>query len=73
MSTPKKTDIRRALKELRALIDDSSDPCVQRIAYGMETAIRWSIEDTVGWPKPAKEAKLLAKMLRGELRGDGGV
>ena len=66
MSVPNKKDIKRALKDLRTTIDNNADPAVQRIAYGMETAIRWVTEDTVGWPSPDREAKMLAKMLRDE-------
>lgn len=68
MSIPTKTEIKRCLKELREVIDNNHDLCVQRIAYGMETAIRWVIEDTKDWPALAAEAKVLAKMLREELR-----
>lgn len=67
MSIPSQRTIKRRLKELRALIDNDPDPAVQRIAYGMETAIRWATEDTKGWPSPAQESQLLAKMLRQEL------
>lgn len=67
MSIPSQRIVKQALKDLRHLIDTSDDPCVQRIAYGMETVIRWATEDTVGWPKPAAEAQVLAKMLRDEL------
>lgn len=68
MSIPSERTIKRRLKELRDVIDNNPDPCVQRIAYAMETAIRWAREDTVGWTPPAEDAKLLAKMLRDELR-----
>ena len=67
MNGPSERTIKRRLKELRTLIDTSNDPAVQRIAYGMETAIRWATEKTVGWPPPAVEAELLAKILREEL------
>lgn len=67
MSIPSGRTIKRRLKELRELIDNSSDPAEQRIAYAMETAIRWAREDTVGWTPPAEDAKLLAKFLHQEL------
>lgn len=63
-----KSTIRLAMKELRSLIDSHPDPVVQRIAYGMETAIAWATRDTVGWKRPAAEAKILAEMLREELK-----
>jgi hypothetical protein len=68
MSIPNKRTIKKRLKELRALVDTHPDPAVQRIAYGMETAIRWATEDTVGWTPPAKDAVELARLLYGEIR-----
>lgn len=62
------TTIRKALRELRVAIENDPDPAVQRIAYGMETVIRWVIRDTVGWKRPADEARMLAVILREELR-----
>jgi hypothetical protein len=67
MSIPSKRTIKKRLTELRDLVDHNPDPIVQRIAYGMESAIRWATEDTKGWPAPEAEAKLLAKFLREEL------
>lgn len=68
MSIPSQRTIKRRLKELRTLIDTSKDPCVTRIAYGMECAIRWAIEDTSGWPSPEEEALILGDILRRELQ-----
>lgn len=69
------TTLRLAKRELRQVIENDPDPVVQRIAQGMENTIRWVTEKTVGWQKPAVEAKLLAEMLREELKlppcGDG--
>ena len=67
MSIPSQRTLKRRLKELRTLIDESKDPAQQRIAYAMETAIRWATEDTVGWEAPVICAKDLATMLRREL------
>lgn len=58
--------IRRATKALRVLIDGSDDPYERRIAYAMETALRWASLDTVNWPSMEKEAKTLARLLRDE-------
>lgn len=68
MSIPSKRTIRKRLKELRELVDNHPDPAVQRIAYGMETVIRWATEDTVGWKTPAEDAKATAALLRSEMR-----
>jgi O-succinylbenzoate synthase len=60
--------IKRNLHDLRKLIDDpKSTPSEKRIAYAMETAIRWATEETVGWSDMASEAKLSAELLKGEL------
>lgn len=61
------TTVRKAKRELRQLIESTQDPCVARIAQGMENTIRWLTEQTVGWEHPAKEAELLAGILREEL------
>ena len=62
-----KPTIKRHLKELRHLIDTSPDPIVVRIAYAMETAVRWATEDVKDWPSLAQEAEEEAKILRSEL------
>lgn len=56
--------IQRHLRHLRKLIDESGDPHEQRLAYAMETAIRWATTHTVGWGCMAKEAALLAELLK---------
>jgi hypothetical protein len=67
VSKPSERTIKLRLKELRALIDGSSDPAVNRIAYAMEHAIRWATLDTTGWERPAQTALDLAAILRKEL------
>lgn len=62
--------IGRALRELRVLIEGTKDPTEARIAYGMECAIRWATEETVGWKRPADDAKELAAWLRQELKAN---
>lgn len=59
--------IRKAKRALRRVVDHSPDPCEQRIAYAMETAITWAREHTVGWPAMDVEARTLAQLLRNEL------
>jgi hypothetical protein len=60
--------VKRSVAALRKLIDSSPDPVVCRIAYAVETALRWSIEDTTRWPRPEKEVLEEADILRHELR-----
>lgn len=57
-----------ALRKLRRVIESTGDPLVGRIAYGMEYALRWSTFETVGWHTPAREAEILADLLRAEIR-----
>lgn len=61
--------IRKNLKELRKQCIETSprDPILSRIAYAMETAVRWAILDTAGWESLANEAQENAKVLRKEL------
>ena len=59
--------IKRHLKELRGLIDASSDPVERRIAYAMEIAVRWATEKTFDWPGLAKEAIHESAILKREL------
>lgn len=68
MSKPSERTIKRRLKELRTLIDNSKDPAEHRIAYAMETAIYWATTDTLGWERPVETAIDLAKILHKELR-----
>lgn len=64
-----KSTINRNLKDLREIIDTSGSPIETRMAYAMETAIRWATMETVGWNGMAKELKEQAELLRRELRG----
>jgi hypothetical protein len=57
------------LRALRRLIeDDSTDEITRRIAYEVETAIRWAREPVVGWPSPVVHVKGGAALLRERLR-----
>jgi hypothetical protein len=62
------TTIRRNLRGLQRLIDDpDTDPLTQRVAYAMETAIRWITENTRGWPAMPGEAKAMAALIRQDM------
>jgi hypothetical protein len=60
--------IKKNLRELRKLIDETfvSDPLTSRIAYAMECAVRWVLEDTKDWPSLAQEAREQAEIARTE-------
>jgi len=69
MSVPSKRTIESEIKKLRVIIDNSGrDEVLARIAYAVEVALRWSIEDTSGWKKPSadvfEEASILKTVLR---------
>ena len=60
--------LRAELKKLRDTIDGNKDPLVVRIAYEVETALRWASEETVGWEPPSASVISAANMLRAELQ-----
>lgn len=62
--------VKKHLMELRKLIEESKDPILVRIAYEMETAVRWATEDVVDWPGLAQQAAEAAQMLREELKNE---
>jgi hypothetical protein len=60
--------IKRELRRLRKLVEESEDVAVSRIAYAMGNAMRWATEDgLVGWTPPHKDASKEAAFLRSEL------
>lgn len=64
MSTPTKKTIEKEIKKLRVIIDSNPDPVVTRIAYAVETALRWSVEDTVDWKTPSEDVVMEADLLK---------
>ena len=62
-----KRTIKRNLRELRKLIDTSEDVLLSRIAYAIETAVRWTIEDTTNWEGLCDQAKSEADLLKKQL------
>jgi hypothetical protein len=65
MSTPSKKMIEGEIRKLRA-VAESNDPVLSRIAYAVETALRWSIEDTKGWERPSEDVYSEAEILKKE-------
>jgi hypothetical protein len=69
MSVPSKRIIESEISKLRTIIEaEKDDDILARIAYAVETALRWSIEDTKGWKKPSEDVYTDADLLRQELR-----
>ncbi len=68
MSIPSERTIKRNLRKLRQLIDESKDPIETRIAYAIECAMTWAREDTT-WEADylVREAKDEASCLHKEL------
>jgi hypothetical protein len=61
--------VRRALRQIRCLIDTSPDVVERKIAYEIECALRWATEPGIrGWPPPVTMAREGARLLRWELR-----
>jgi hypothetical protein len=70
---PSRKKIRSEIKKLRKYIDDSKGKTLQnivemRIAYAVETALRWSIEDTDGWGGRLEDVLENANILMKDLR-----
>lgn len=72
-SAPSQSTINKRLRELRKLIDDpNEDEVAKRVAWSVEQAIRWARSHTVGWPKPADDARGTAKLIRRDLGAQNG-
>lgn len=61
--------VKRELARLRKFIDGAPEDTIEkRMAYTIETAIRWAREPGIReWPAPLEEAMAQAKCLRQEL------
>ena len=64
---PANSSIRKMKRLYRRLCESHPDPRVQRIAQGMETALRWAKEETKGW-RMTEEPMLLAQCLIDDLK-----
>jgi hypothetical protein len=69
MSKPSKATLKRRMRELREMIEDSgTDAITGRLAQAMEWGIMWATEETVGWPRPTRQVELLAECLGLEVK-----
>jgi hypothetical protein len=66
---PTKERIDREIRALRKVIDNDKDPLVTRVAYLVETSLRWAIEDTVDWPDRVQDVRDTAALIRSESKG----
>jgi hypothetical protein len=66
-SRPSRQQVRDEIAKLREIVDTSDDVAAKRIAYTLETALRWVIEETCGWESPSESLPSDVKMLRDEL------
>lgn len=66
----KRARVREEIARLRKYIDGSknADPLSIRMAYMVETALVWSMDNTDGWELPLEEAKIISNHLRADLR-----
>ena len=55
------------LRKLRKAIDASDDIIFQRIAYEIETAVRWAREGTVGWCGLLQQALDVTELIKSEI------
>lgn len=70
MKKPSQRTINLQLKKLRSQSENHHDPAVARISQAMETAIRWTTEETEGWATPALEAQAMAVIVNREIRDE---
>lgn len=61
---PTKKMIENEIKELRKFIDTTNDQLASRLAYLVETSLRWAIEDTQDWPPRVQGCKETASIIR---------
>lgn len=59
--------IKRHLKQLREEVIDDDDDIASRVAYAIETAVRWATENTSGWETLVDQAKGTADLIRQDL------
>lgn len=68
MTRPSDRTVKREIARLREFIDaNMDDPASMRIAYAVETALRWATSQTCGWPLPLESCALDAALLKLEL------
>lgn len=70
---PNKEKVNKEIDRLRNFInenDDLSDKGViqRRIAYSLETVLRWTLEETESWDLPLEECLSESEILASELR-----
>jgi len=66
-----KKAIKREIKKMEKYQEIGEDDIiVKRIVYAVSEALRWSIENTVGWEKPLQQAISNAEILKQELKNE---
>ena len=66
-SRPSRHQVRDEIAKLREIVDTSDDVAAKRMAYTLETALRWVIEETAGWETPSESLPSDVKMLMEEI------
>lgn len=62
--------IKKEIRALRKFIDaPDSDLLAKRVAYAVETALRWVTEDVKGWPNRVEDVQGTASIIRQDLEG----
>lgn len=61
--------IKREIRSWRKFIDSpDQDPVAQRVAWSVEQALRWTIEDVRGWPNRVVDAQGTANLIRQDMK-----
>ena len=63
MKKPAASTIKRTLKKLRRIIEDSPDTLESRVAQCLEAGIIWASQPTKGWALE-RDVKLIANIFR---------
>ena len=63
--------IKRQIGELRKYAETDGDPIGARIAWCVEHALRWAIEDVKGWPNRVVDVQETANLIRRDLEQEG--
>lgn len=65
---PNKKQIRDQLRKLRTFINaEDGDEIAKRIAYEIECAVRWTLEDTDEWPSFVEMATSAADLIEADI------
>ena len=64
-----KATIKREIRAMRRLIDSGAGTLLERrLAYLMESTLRWVVEDVRGWPTRIRDVHETAHLIQSETK-----